>query len=132
MPKPTADREHSLVRNLTERPLMRIALRVIGCVGLGVVAYLLLLLPPDASISKWGSDKVGHMLVGFTLALSLHALFSGRRLLTVLLAALALSALSEVVQQSVGRDAEMLDFVADASGALAYTGLAKLLSRVWR
>ena len=118
-------------RDDTKRPL-QIALRLIGCGGLCLVAYLSLLLPPGARISELASDKVGHVLVGFTLALSLHALFSGRRLKSVLLMALALSALSEALQQLFGRDAELLDFVADVGGVLAYAGLATIAVRIWR
>lgn len=113
-------------------PLMRFGLRLVGCMGLGVVAYLLLFLPQDAAISTWTSDKVGHLAVGFTLALSLHALSSGRRRLVVLVAAVAASALSEGLQQLVGRDAELGDFIADVAGALAYVGLVTLVSGLRR
>lgn len=107
--------------------LVRFGLRLVGCVGLGFVAYLLLFLPQDAAISSLTSDKVGHLAVGFTLALSLHALFSGRHRLVVLAAAVAASALSEGLQQMVGRDAELGDFIADVAGAMAYVGLATLV-----
>lgn len=103
-----------------------------GLLGLGAVAYLLLFLPPDAGISNWTSDKVGHVAVGFTLALSLHALFPGRRLMVVFVATVAMAALSEVLQQFVGRDAELLDLAADAGGALVYIALAALIVNLKR
>lgn len=71
-------------------------------------------------------DKLYHMMAFAALVLP-AALFDRRTVRWMFIGGLILGAAIEVIQPSVGRDADVVDFLADATGLVFGLGLGWLL-----
>ena len=95
-----------------------------------LVSLAVLFAPPsDVPSSAPGVDKVVHL--SLFLALALTARWAGVRWQVALVCLLLYAAVSEVLQGTalVDRDAEFLDWVADATGVVIGVGLWALVGR---
>jgi VanZ family protein len=98
-------------------------LRIAAVAALALVLALLLGPATAVETGRPGLDKIAHF-ASFGLVLwSLGVLFQRRCRLHLALAALAIGALTEGIQALVGRDADLLDFVADALGVAVALGV---------
>ncbi|WP_420471086.1 VanZ family protein [Brevundimonas sp. FT23042] len=107
---------------------MSLPLRILAT--LIIVGLLVSLLGPSTSLEQdiQGLDKVAHFFA-FGLALwAFGVLFPRRSRVQLAIAAVAFGALTEVVQGIVGRDADILDLLADSLGI----GTALLVWAWWR
>jgi hypothetical protein len=75
-------------------------------------------------------DKIYHMMAFAALILP-TALFDRGAVRWMIIGGLILGAAIEVIQPSVGRDADMMDFVADATGLVLGLGLGWVLRRTF-
>lgn len=102
-----------------------------GAFAVAVLLSLAVLFAPasDVPSAPRGVDKVVHL--SLFLALALTSRWAGVRRPVTAGALLLYAAVSEVLQGTdlVGRDAEVLDWVADAAGVLAGLLLWSVLSR---
>ncbi|NEK95523.1 VanZ family protein [Modestobacter muralis] len=102
-----------------------------GAFAVAVLVSLAVLFTPPSGVpsSPPGVDKVVHLSLFLVLALTARWAGVGRQVATVSLVAYA--AVSEVVQGTdlVGRDAELLDWVADSAGVLLGLTLWALSTR---
>ena len=99
--------------------------------------------PPDV-LPPSGGDKLAHfggyMVLAFLLATAWQlagGILTRRHLVIAWIAVIGYAAFDEVTQTLVGRDCEILDWVADAAGAavglLLFVALRKLIaSREWQ
>lgn len=120
------------------QPLMRPELRfprfwILGGVGLLLIITALSLLPGDQVPKVSVSDKVKHVLAYVALALWFGGISVRRSYLRITLALLAYGVLIELLQgwMAVGRQAELLDVVADAAGIAAGLLLAVTPAGRW-
>jgi len=102
-----------------------------GALAVAVLVSLAVLFAPasDVPSSPPGVDKVVHL--SLFLALGLTARWAGVRWQVTAVSLLLYAAVSELLQGTdlVGRDAELLDGVADTAGVLAGLLLWELVSR---
>jgi VanZ family protein len=111
-----------------EGPALNSFLRPIA--ALLLIALLMLLLGPATTIeaSRPGADKIAHFAAFGLVLWSFGVLFPRPARWKLALGAVAIGAAVEVVQGLTGRDAELLDFVADVLGVAA----ALLSWLLWR
>jgi VanZ family protein len=96
--------------------------------AIAVVAWGELTPNPPAEVGElFGWDKAEHFTAYFGLALLSVLGWSGRRLVPIFLAVLALGGGLELLQALVGRDAEWGDMLANTLGDITGTLLALLL-----
>ncbi len=81
--------------------------------------------PPQEAALFW--DKAEHFIAYFGLALMGVLGWSGRRVLPIFLAVVALGGTLEILQAFVGRDAEWGDMLANTIGAVAGVAVALAL-----
>ena len=102
-----------------------------GALAVAVLVSLAVLFAPasDVPSSPPGVDKVVHL--SLFLVLGLTARWAGVQRQVAVVSLLVYAAVSEVLQGTslVGRDAELLDWVADTVGVLLGVALWSLLSR---
>ena len=75
-------------------------------------------------------DKLYHMMAFAALVIP-AALFDRRAVRRMVVGGLILGAAIEIIQPSVGRDADLMDFLADATGLVLGLGLGWLLRRTF-
>ena len=90
------------------------------------ILVALTLAPSVPSVGPATNDKVQHF-IGFAVLAAPLGMAYPRRILAVILAAVAFGAMIELVQPFVGREREAADLVADALGAV----FGGTLARVW-
>ncbi|QXG76857.1 VanZ family protein [Modestobacter sp. L9-4] len=102
-----------------------------GAFAVAVLVSLAVLFAPPSDVPSAppGVDKVVHLSLFLVLAVT--ARWAGVRWQVALLSLLAYAAVSEVLQGTalVDRDAEFLDWVADATGVVIGVGLWALFGR---
>jgi hypothetical protein len=76
-------------------------------------------------------DKLYHMMAFAALVIP-AALFDRGAVRWMVIGGLILGAAIEIVQPSIGRDADMMDFLADATGLVLGLGLGWFLRRTFR
>lgn len=91
---------------------------------------LVLLIGPATTMetTRPGVDKAAHFIAFGLVLWALGVLFRRPSRLVLAIVAATLGSFTEIVQAMVGRDAEVLDFVADALGVLT----ALLVWSLWR
>jgi len=115
---------------MTSRLTQRGALARGAFVVTTLVSLAVLFAPPsDVPAAPPGVDKVVHLSLFLALALTARWAGVGRQVTAVTL--LVYAAVSEVLQGTdlVGRDAELLDWVADATGVLLGVALWAVSAR---
>lgn len=108
---------HSKLRRIKLMLLMTFALAML-------IGFLTLVPISDSDVP--GSDKTHHLLAFFALALPLSAA-RPRWALWIALAATAYGGAIELIQPYVGRDKDIVDFIADAAGAMSGAALGATL-----
>lgn len=112
----------------------------VAAVAVGIVVISVTADPNVKGMDFAGADKVGHAIAYFTLTLLLLLAGSWRPGRTesawsspapALLIAVAYGGALEVVQGAVGRDAQFLDLLADALGALLALAVWAGMKRAW-
>ncbi|MFD2739604.1 VanZ family protein [Sulfitobacter aestuarii] len=93
-----------------------------------VIGYLTLI-PSDLSQGVPGSDKLYHFLAFAALTLPCAALYP-RALLMILPGALLYGGVIELIQPSVGRSAEWMDFLADMLGTSVGAALGLIINQL--
>jgi len=95
-----------------------------------IVALLVSLLGPSTSLEQdvVGLDKVAHFAAFGLVLWAFGVLFPRRSRVQLAITAVAFGALTEVLQGMVGRDADILDLLADSLGI----GTALLVWAWWR
>ncbi|MFN3557866.1 MAG: VanZ family protein [Brevundimonas sp.] len=95
-----------------------------------ILGLLALLLGPATSFEQTaiGLDKVAHFLAFGLVLWAFGVLFPRRSRIQLAIAAVLFGALTEVLQGMVGRDADLLDLLADTLGIAA----AMLIWAGWR
>ncbi|ETX14281.1 teicoplanin resistance protein VanZ [Roseivivax halodurans JCM 10272] len=87
--------------------------------------------PPVEAGNSVGNDKIHHML-GFGSIVLPAALFRPRWLWWLIPAAIVFGGVIEVLQMRVGRDAEMLDWIADIAGIAFASGTGYVAGAAFR
>ena len=109
---------------------MRLLVRVVA--ALIVIGLLILMIGPFGSLQQstgiW--DKAAHAVAFLFIPICLAINFPFRRLSVLAGVSLAIGGIVELIQGEVGRDADWLDFAADAVGVAAAVILLILL-RAW-
>lgn len=95
-----------------------------------LLGTLVLLIGPATTMetTRPGVDKAAHFIAFGLVLWALGVLFRRPSRLVLAIVAMGLGGLTEIVQAVVGRDAELLDFVADSLGVMT----ALLAWSVWR
>lgn len=96
--------------------------------GMCVTALLLVPMPPGAPFPVPHFDKLVHAILFFCVALPSVLVLPGRWHWTVWIVVVGYSGLMELVQPVFGRGADLLDLLANATGA----ALAVIAARVYR
>ena len=121
--------EHRIARLGTVLCLSRIATALIALTILALTLLPAVTMPAPTWLTQ--VDKLYHMMAFAALVIP-AALFDRSAVRWMVIGGLFLGAAIEVIQPSFGRDADLMDFLADATGLVLGLGLVWLIQRALR